>query len=70
MSGRIIVLYANDNTTFFYVNGAQRRNRTTDTRIFSPLLYLLSYLGKRPGTTHHNMTNNHAKHSAHSMFAV
>ena len=27
------------------VNGAQRRNRTTDTGIFSPLLYRLSYLG-------------------------
>ncbi len=27
-------------------NGAQGRNRTTDTRIFSPLLYQLSYLGK------------------------
>lgn len=26
-------------------NGAQRRIRTTDTRIFSPLLYQLSYLG-------------------------
>ena len=26
-------------------NGAQRRNRTTDTGIFSPLLYRLSYLG-------------------------
>jgi hypothetical protein len=25
--------------------GAQGRNRTTDTRIFSPLLYHLSYLG-------------------------
>ena len=25
--------------------GAQRRNRTTDTRIFNPLLYQLSYLG-------------------------
>ena len=24
--------------------GGQGRNRTTDTRIFSPLLYLLSYL--------------------------
>ena len=24
--------------------GAQSRNRTSDTRIFSPLLYLLSYL--------------------------
>ena len=28
------------------INGAQRWNRTTDTRIFSPLLYQLSYLGK------------------------
>ena len=26
--------------------GAQGRNRTSDTRIFSPLLYQLSYLGK------------------------
>jgi hypothetical protein len=26
-------------------NGAQRWDRTTDTRIFSPLLYQLSYLG-------------------------
>ncbi len=25
--------------------GAQNRNRTSDTRIFSPLLYRLSYLG-------------------------
>jgi hypothetical protein len=29
-----------------YFYGAQRRNRTTDTRIFNPLLYRLSYLGK------------------------
>ena len=28
-----------------FVYGAQGRNRTTDTRIFSPLLYRLSYLG-------------------------
>ena len=28
--------------------GAQGRNRTTDTRIFNPLLYQLSYLGQ-PG---------------------
>ena len=28
-------------------DGAQGRNRTTDTRIFSPLLYRLSYLGIR-----------------------
>ena len=27
--------------------GAQGRNRTTDTRIFNPLLYQLSYLGER-----------------------
>ena len=26
------------------LDGGQGRNRTTDTRIFSPLLYLLSYL--------------------------
>jgi hypothetical protein len=29
------------------VSGAQRWNRTTDTRIFSPLLYRLSYLGNK-----------------------
>ena len=29
--------------------GARRRIRTTDTRIFSPLLYLLSYPGKNGG---------------------
>ena len=28
-----------------YSNGGSGRNRTTDTRIFSPLLYRLSYLG-------------------------
>src|ERR1700686_3417695 len=34
------------------VSGAQGRNRTTDTRIFSPLLYQLSYLGaQQPGTS-------------------
>jgi hypothetical protein len=27
-----------------FVDGGQGRNRTTDTRIFSPLLYQLSYL--------------------------
>ena len=26
-------------------DGAEEQNRTVDTRIFSPLLYLLSYLG-------------------------
>ena len=28
-----------------FIRGAQGRNRTTDTRIFNPLLYRLSYLG-------------------------
>ena len=32
------------------INGAQRRNRTTDTGIFSPLLYRLSYLGVNGGS--------------------
>jgi hypothetical protein len=27
------------------MSGAQSRNRTSDTRIFNPLLYQLSYLG-------------------------
>ena len=31
------------------LNGAQTRNRTTDTGIFSPLLYRLSYLGIMAG---------------------
>jgi hypothetical protein len=30
-------------------NGGQGRNRTIDTRIFSPLLYQLSYLARRVG---------------------
>ncbi len=29
----------------FLNGGARRRNRTTDTRIFNPLLYRLSYPG-------------------------
>ena len=32
-------------------NGAQGRNRTTDTAIFSRMLYQLSYLGNRVGWT-------------------
>ena len=28
------------------MSGGQRQNRTVDTRIFSPLLYQLSYLAK------------------------
>ena len=31
---------------FLCKENAQNRNRTSDTRIFSPLLYRLSYLGK------------------------
>ena len=31
------------------ISGAQTRNRTKDTGIFSPLLYLLSYLGLKNG---------------------
>ncbi len=30
---------------FYAAKNAQSRNRTSDTRIFSPLLYQLSYLG-------------------------
>ncbi|MDQ1240705.1 MAG: hypothetical protein QG577_2891 [Thermodesulfobacteriota bacterium] len=30
---------------WFMLSGAEGRNRTIDTRIFSPLLYRLSYLG-------------------------
>jgi hypothetical protein len=33
------------NNRGFLTDGAQGRNRTTDTRIFNPLLYQLSYLG-------------------------
>ncbi len=38
------VHYPKDNALF---TSAQNRNRTSDTRIFSPLLYQLSYLGER-----------------------
>ena len=34
----------------FRMNGAWGRIRTTDTRIFNPLLYQLSYPGKGPPT--------------------
>ena len=34
-------------------NGAQGRNRTTDTVIFSHVLYQLSYLGSRDGQVAH-----------------
>ena len=32
-------------SNFRDLSGAQSRNRTSDTRIFNPLLYQLSYLG-------------------------
>ena len=35
--------------SLFANKNAQNRNRTSDTRIFSPLLYQLSYLGKIAG---------------------
>ena len=34
-------------TTLPLAHSAQNRNRTSDTRIFSPLLYRLSYLGNK-----------------------
>ena len=37
----------NEKAETLIIYGAQRWNRTTDTRIFSPLLYQLSYLGNR-----------------------
>ena len=33
------------------IKNAQSRNRTSDTRIFSPLLYQLSYLGMSLSST-------------------
>ena len=41
---------ARDHYKNWLVNGAQGRIRTTDTRIFSPLLYQLSYLGSEGRT--------------------
>ena len=40
-----LLTVANRNSIILGDYGAQGRNRTTDTRIFSPLLYQLSYLG-------------------------
>jgi hypothetical protein len=42
----------------FVFYGAQRRNRTTDTRIFNPLLYRLSYLGKKDGAAYPSRTDD------------
>ena len=41
----------------FHIHGAQTRNRTTDTRIFNPLLYRLSYLGEN-GAGYRNRTDD------------
>ena len=35
--------------SYIRIHGASGRNRTNDTRIFSPLLYQLSYRGKKDG---------------------
>ena len=36
-------------------DGGQSRNRTDDTRIFSPLLYQLSYLATKMADTTHKL---------------
>ena len=41
--------FSNQPFTGFTLKHAQSRNRTSDTRIFSPLLYQLSYLGISSG---------------------
>jgi hypothetical protein len=48
------ILRSKSSKTQRFQNGAQGRNRTTDTAIFSRMLYQLSYLGTpspRPGAT-------------------
>ena len=42
------------------INGGSSRNRTSDTRIFSPLLYRLSYRAIRPGNNLLSHTVAHA----------
>ena len=44
-SAQIARTCARESRLSHWNNGAQGRIRTTDTRIFSPLLYQLSYLG-------------------------
>ena len=39
-------------------SGASERNRTTDTGIFSPLLYRLSYRGIRNGDSDRDRTDD------------
>ena len=41
--------YENAPSRGIFVSGGQGRNRTTDTRIFNPLLYQLSYLAIQLG---------------------
>ena len=42
-----IYMLSSRSKNFDLLRNAQNRNRTSDTRIFSPLLYQLSYLGRR-----------------------
>ena len=42
---RILLWQKKCESCFWATKNAQSRNRTSDTRIFSPLLYQLSYLG-------------------------
>ena len=52
IAGGLIALKLQRKSLYFAVQasvGAQTRNRTRDTGIFSPLLYLLSYLSKLVG---------------------
>ena len=48
-ASRISAEPASESLDFQGKDGAQGRNRTSDTRIFSPLLYQLSYLGAGAG---------------------
>lgn len=50
-SGRINNKGNNDKAETSYLYGGQGQNRTADTRIFSPLLYQLSYLAKKTYST-------------------
>ena len=47
-------------------SGARGRIRTTDTRIFSPLLYQLSY----PGKMRHKYVSHKKRHAKQSQLAL
>jgi hypothetical protein len=47
-------------------NGGQGRNRTIDTRIFSPLLYQLSYLAKSHYAKDAHLSNSHRSRQGRS----